>query len=150
MFGIFWNPIEQSDDENTRWAWLRAMEWSKFPLFIAQPIVPILFIFIEWWRVIIFFILLTWIWALFRYRYINLVLLDLGSLFVHLKWPISIGVGIYFLTNNNYFLGVLSGLWPLFSLLFQLLTPPVQIGVLQKSILMKLGYVPNEEENQNF
>jgi hypothetical protein len=39
---VWWNGEEHNDDENFLWAWLRAVEWSLWPLFIAQPIVPFL------------------------------------------------------------------------------------------------------------
>ena len=94
--GVLWNPLEHSDDENLRWCWLRAIEWGKWPLFIAQAIVPILYLFLPWWWIVIAVVILTWLWAFIRYKYINITLVDLGPLVVYLKWPISVGIGIYF------------------------------------------------------
>jgi len=42
-----WNPAQHSDDENTRWAWLRTAEWIWWPLFLSQPIVPVLLYFYQ-------------------------------------------------------------------------------------------------------
>jgi hypothetical protein len=43
-----WNSGEHSDEENIRWSWLRAVEWLEWPLFISQPVVPILLYFYRW------------------------------------------------------------------------------------------------------
>ena len=146
MSMIFWNPHEQSDDENTRWCWLRAIEWGKWPLFISQPIAPILFLFFTWWEVALFIIVFTWFWSLIRYKYVNIKLVDLGSLFVKLKWPISIIIGIYFIVHKNYLLAVVSGLWPLFTMIAQFFSPPTKIGLLQNILMKKIGYTPITEQ----
>lgn len=138
--GVLWNPLEHSDDENLRWCWLRAIEWGKWPLFIAQAIVPILFLFLPWWWIVIAVVILTWLWAFIRYKYINITLADLGPLVVYLKWPISVGIGIYFLIKHNYFLAVISTFWPLITLILLAFSPPTQIGKLQKIFIARLGY----------
>lgn len=143
--GVIWNPSEHSDDENLRWCWLRAVEWGNWPLFIAQPIIPILFLFFPWWQIVIAIVILTWLWAFIRYKYINITLADLGPLFVHLKWPISVGIGIYFLIKHNYFLAVISAFWPLITLLILHFSPPTQIGKLQKIFMARLGYTRRVE-----
>ena len=144
---MFWNPSSHSDDENSKWCWLRAMEWGKWPSFIFQPVAPILFIYFDWWKIILIVILLNWLWVLFRYKYINLFLLGFGSIFVHLKWFSSFGVGIYFILQKHYFLAVLSGLWPLFSMIFQILSPPTKIGIIQNKLMEKFGYTRPQVES---
>lgn len=144
--GVIWNPSEHSDDENLRWCWLRAIEWGDWPLFISQPIIPILFLFFPWWQIVIAIVILTWLWAFIRYKYINITLADLGPLFVLLKWPISVGVGIYFLIKHNYFLAVISTFWPLITLLIShFFSPHIQIGKLQKIFMDRLGYTRRAE-----
>lgn len=39
---MLWNPHENSDQENLRWCWLRAVEWGKWPLFVSQPLLPLM------------------------------------------------------------------------------------------------------------
>lgn len=138
--GVIWSPLEHSDDENLRWCWLRAVEWGKWPLFITQPIIPILFLFFSWWQPVIAIVILTWLWAFIRYKYVNITLADLGPLFVYLKWPVSVSIGIYFLIKHNYFLAVISTFWPLITLMLQSFSPPTQIGKLQKIFMDRLGY----------
>lgn len=138
--GILFNPLEYSREEIVRWCWLRGIEWGRWPLFVAQPIVPVLFIFFSWWKITIAVVVLTWLWAFIRYRYISISLADLGCLIAHLKWPFSVGVGIYFLVKGHYLLAALSGFWPIITLVLQLVTPRIRIGKLQERFLNELGF----------
>lgn len=95
--------------------------------------------FVSWWKVAIAVVALTWLWAAIRYRFVSIVLADLGCLFAHLKWPLSIGVGIYMLVKGRHFLAVLSALWPLVTLILQFITPRMQIGKMQERFLNELG-----------
>lgn len=137
---FFWSPFEHSDDENLRWSLLRALEWGGWPLFVAQPVAPILFLVFPWWQVAVVILILNWLWALVRYKYISLTLASFGCLFVRLKWFAAIGVGIYFLVEGNYFLAVISALWPIITLIMGLVSPPFQTGKLQGLFMNKLGY----------
>ena len=129
-----------TDEENLRWCWLRAVEWGQWPLFIAQLFAPILLLFFVWWQVLLGIVVLTWLWALIRYRYVNIFLVAFGPFVLILKWPVSIGIGIYFLIKNNYLLAAISGLWPLITLLLICLVPSIQIGVIQTALMNRLGY----------
>jgi hypothetical protein len=33
-----WNPDRHPDEENLRWAWLRAIEWKHWPLFFPEAV----------------------------------------------------------------------------------------------------------------
>src|SRR6516165_6895732 len=57
-----WKPEQHTDDENLRWAWLRAVEWLGWPQFISQPIIPILLYFYPWPWVVGFVSLATLAW----------------------------------------------------------------------------------------
>ena len=142
----------QSDDENLKWCWLRALEWDAFVLFVTQPIAPLLFLLnYNWVTITIVLLMLNWIWQiLIAYRYVNVLIADLGSLFVHLKWPVSIGVGIYFLANANYANAVVSAAWPLIVLGLTLLSSFVrpnkpEAATLQTRFMQKLGYQRKED-----
>ena len=130
------NPDHYNEKENLQWCWLRAVEWGGWPLFLAPP----LFMIVSWWQVTIAVIILTWAWTLIRYNYVNIILVGLGPFVIIFKWPVSVGIGIYFLINNNYLLAVISAFWPVITLLLMLLTPPTKVGVIQTALMNKLGY----------
>ena len=142
---LLFNSSEYTGEEILRWCWLRGVEWGRWPLFVAQPIVPVLFIFFSWWKITVVVVLLTWLWAFIRYSYISIILADLGCLFAHLKWPLSVGVGIYLLTEGRYLLAALSALWPLVTLILQFITPRMQIGKMQERFLNELGLSKERE-----
>lgn len=137
---IIHNPLLYTDKENLKWCWLRAVEWGEWPMFMAQLIAPILFLLFAWWYVTIVVVILDWLWTLIRYRYISVTLVGLGPIVTLLKWPVSIGMGIYFLVNGNYLLGVVCALWPVITLILMFLTPPTKIGMIQTALMNKLGY----------
>ena len=93
---IVHNPLLYTDEENLKWCWLRAIEWGQWPLFSAQLIAPVLLLFFQWWQIAVTVVILTWAWTLIRYKYVNIILAGLGPFIIILKWPVSIGMGIYF------------------------------------------------------
>jgi hypothetical protein len=137
---IIHNPLLYTNDENLKWCWLRAVEWGQWPLFTAQLIAPILLLFCHWWQIAIAVVLLTWLWAVIRYKWVSIMLVGLGAYITVLKWPVAIGVGIYFLVKGEYPLAAVSGFWPLITLLLMWLTPSTKIGVIQTTLMNKLGY----------
>jgi len=137
---IFYNPNTATNAENLQWAWLRAVEWGNWPLFIAQPIAPILFRYYTWWHVILCILIISWAWCLIRYKFISIILMDLAITFVHLKWPISIIIGILFLREHNYFYAAISSFYTIINLVMILFVPSVKIGVIQKNIMSAFGY----------
>ena len=137
---IFYNQRNYSDEENFRWCLLRGTEWGAWPLFVTQPIVPILLLYFHWWYIIFTLVALTWIWALIRYKFVSVILARYGAYFVFSKWFVSIGMAIYFLTKEQYFFAVFSGFYPLILLVIMFLVPPTKIGVLQNMFMNKLGY----------
>lgn len=135
------DPSLYTDEENLRWCWLRSCEWGEWPLFIGQLIAPLLFLKFPWWYVTVALIVLSWGWILIRYKFVSIMLVGLGPFVIILKWPVSIGIGIYFLINGRYLLGVVSALWPVITLVLMLLTPTTKIGAIQIALMSKLGYV---------
>jgi hypothetical protein len=137
---ILFNQNNYSDEENFRWCLLRGTEWGDWPLFVTQPIVPFLLLYFQWWHIIFTMIALTWFWKLICYKYVNVLFASLGAFFVASKWFTSIGMGIYFLANGQYFLAIFCSLYPLVLLVMMFLVPPTKIGVLQNMFINKLGY----------
>ncbi len=137
---ILHDPLLYTDEENLRWCWLRAVEWGAWPLFVGQLIAPFLFLVFAWWYVAIAVVILTWVWDFVRYRFVSIVLVGVGPLVIILKWPVSIGIGIYFLTRGNYKSAVVSMLWPVITLALMWVTPTTKIGNIQTALMNKLGY----------
>jgi len=131
----------QSNEAKYHWCKLRAREWSDWPLFVAQPIAPILFIFFSWWKVMIAIVVLNWLWALLRYRYVIVTLAKLGALIVRLKWPISVGICIAFFFQKNYLPAIISLLWPIITLILQFTCWPKKHGlqIIENLFSKKLG-----------
>jgi len=61
-------------------------------------------------------------------------------LVIIVKWPVSIGMGIYFFIKGDYLLVAIAVLWPLITLLLMWLTPSTKIGVIQTALMSKIGY----------
>ncbi|MFI5251910.1 MAG: hypothetical protein ACHQQQ_05685 [Bacteroidota bacterium] len=137
---FIYNPRNHTDEENLQYCWLRANEWGDWMMFISQPIAPFLLLYFPWWKIIIGIILSSWLWSMIRYKFISSLLADIAVLFVHFKWPISIGIGIYFLFKSAYYNAIISILWPLITLLLMTLTPTTKIGVLQDLFMKSFGY----------
>lgn len=127
-----------TDEEKERWTLLRAIEWGKWPLFVAQPFAPLLLVILPWWVVIAALVAATWLWSAVRYRLVSVGLLRFGSYFVHLKWPVCIAAAIYFISAEDYVLAAMAGLWPVVTLVLMLLTPPTMIVVIQGMLALRL------------
>ena len=135
-----WNPLDHNNDENTKWSWLRAIEWGRWPLFMSQLFAPLLLIIVPWYIVIAIFFLSNIFWAiLIRYRFCNYGLLLLGADVMVLKWPITIGSTIYLFYNANSKIALLALLWPFVAIFLGIITP-TKIGVIQKTIMKQMGY----------
>ena len=129
-----WNEADIS-----RWCSLRAIEWGEWPLFLAQPIVPALLAFVPWWQPVVAVVLLTWLWYPVKSRFISVTALRLAVFAVHLKWPISIGMAIFFVVSGRYWTAVLAGLWPIATAVLMLLTPPSETRELERLLLARLA-----------
>ena len=135
-----YNPNNYTDEEKLRWCWLRGTEWGAFPLYISQIITPILMLFFKWWILLIGVVILTWLWALIRYKFVSLILASISGYVTILKWIVSLGMGIYFLTQKQYINCLASSLYPFIVLLLMFIVPSTKIGVFQEMFMNKIGY----------
>lgn len=142
-----WNPFEHTDQENLRWAWLRAIEWGVWPRFVAQPIVPVLLIFFPWQWVVGSVIVLTWVWVLIRYKFVSADLATLGATFVRLKWLTCPASCIYLWIMGQKQTAVLALLWPLVTLLLTIVGPSVMVGTLQNEFMRQVGYFSGDSQD---
>lgn len=138
-----YNSYKYTDEQNIRWCWLRGNEWGVFPLYISKIIIPILMVFIDWRVLLIGIVIITWLWALIRNRFVSIILASFSGYVVILEWIVSIGMGIFFLFQKQYINCLVSTLYPLIVLLLLFIVPNTKIGVYQKMFLNKIGYTYN-------
>jgi hypothetical protein len=131
-----------NDGEIRRWLHLRAIEWTNWPAFISQPIVPILLVFFYWPYVIGGVVACDIMWAFVRYSFIGPRLLNAGSLFVGFtKWPAAIGSAGYLFFHHSYGIGILALLWPFLAMF---ICVPGLIGRVELSLAKSIGYVDQD------
>ena len=155
-----WNPIEHSNDENVRWSWLRAVEWICWPLFLSQPVVPVLLYFYPWPVVIGAVVALAFAWrAIIVPLWVAPSLAGIGPLFVLLKF-ISAPVMAYCIwRRGDTPIALMALVWPFLGpviVQWVLLLPDAlleltplgkasQIGLVQHRFLAAMGFRPAED-----
>lgn len=135
-----WNRYEHSNQDNLTWSWLRAVEWGRWPIFVSQPFVPVLFLLFDWKAVVVGIVVLNLLWAiLVRYAFVSVRLAFLGALVVRLKWLTCPAVAIYLFLKGEALLASLSLFWPLLAIVVAMIVP-TRIGRIQNMFMAKLGY----------
>ncbi len=124
----------ESDEFKAKWCMLRAIEWGQWPLFVAQPIAPLVLLYMPaaWLSLVILLVVLSWLWAVIRYRFVSLPLAQFATVFVGSKWFTAIGAGAYLAYHHQYEVAGLAALWPVVTVVLQSLTPSTKIGVLEQ------------------
>jgi len=136
---MFWNPLLYSDDENLRWCWLRAVEWGRWPIFISQPLAPVLLLFLSWQLVCAAVVAANIIWAIFvRYRFVSVHTAFWGAWAARLKWFTIPGAAIYLFSQGNNIAAVIALSWPIIIFILGAF-PSTRIGRIQTMFLSKLG-----------
>ena len=108
-----WKPSEHSDDENLRWAHLRAMEWITWPGFVSLPLVPILLYFYPWPWVVGLVVLITFAWrVVVAPLVVSPMLANAGAMFVKLRWVASPIMAFLIWQRGDYWIAFLALLWP--------------------------------------
>ena len=138
-----WIPSEHSNDENVRWAWLRAVEWDGWPNFISQPLVPVLFYFYPWALVLIWLSLVALLWRVLVVPYwISPGLADAGPLLVRLRFVTAPAMAYLLWKEDHAPLAVAALIWPLLgplvtSFLLSVFTALMNLTVLPVVMLLK-------------
>ena len=134
-----WKPSEHSDQENLTWSYLRAIEWGRWPIFVSQPVAPILLVFFNWGLVMVGVILVNIFWSFFlRYLFVSVTAAYWGAVFVRLKWLLCPGAAIYLFLHGKTVPAILSLSWP--ALIFILgALPTTKTVTIQKMFLKALG-----------
>jgi hypothetical protein len=134
-----------SRDEFVQASWLRSVEWQKWPVFMSQPLIPVLIAFFPIWQVACGIVIAGWLWLLVRNRYINYQLMQFGALWVRLKWPVIAVMSLYFGVHRVWDHMILSMLTPLATLPLSMLVPPGQTGLIQKKLWENVGFDPTSD-----
>jgi hypothetical protein len=127
-----------SDEEIKRWLLLRSIEWTTWPAYLSQAIIPMLLIYFVWWHVLSAFVVLSIIWTFIRYKYVNPYLSQIGAIFSILKWPSAILASAFLVFNFHYAIAILALIWPVGISAF--VGIPGKIGRVEVLLAQKIGY----------
>ena len=127
-----------TDEENLRWAWLRAVEWAAWPAFISQPLLPLLYLYFPVWQVVVVVFCASALWALVRYHFVSPGLATASCLYVRLKWITIPVCAIIAIWKQHYLVAAAIAFVPLYA---GVLGIPGKIGVLQRQFMHRLGYL---------
>ncbi len=151
-----WRSKQHPDDDNIRWALLRAIEWREWPLFISQPIVPVLLYFYSWTWIVGCLIGVTFLWWFIVAPKFTPTTTAVNTLvyFVWFRFITSPLMAYFLWQRGDLWYAVLALSWPLFGVFFakyflMLLQVPfsfmargktAQIGLVQERLMDRLGY----------
>jgi hypothetical protein len=136
-----------NDEEIRRWLWLRAIEWGAFPAFVSQPIVPVLFVFVPWYVVVLGVVALGIVWRFVRYSFVSVRVAALAVVPVAwLKWPAALCSCVWLFVHRQPIAGVLALLWPLVGGLVGAASGPAKVGIIELAFAKKIGYVSQDAE----
>ena len=136
--------------EIKRWLQLRAIEWSGWPAFITQPLIPLLLTAFPALPVLLTLLAAETLWPFVSLFCINLPLVKLSPLLAtFLKWPSAIGCGVFLFMHHRPGVAVLALLWPVLAafasapatLLTVRLRLPGQIAVIERVLAQRIGYL---------
>jgi hypothetical protein len=158
-----WNPSQHSNDDNVRWSWLRAVEWIEWPLFVSQPVVPVLLYFYRWPVVLGGVVVIAFLWrAVIVPFWVAPSLADVGVLFVKLKFITAPLMAYLLWQRGETLIAVVALLWPLIGSFAQWvmilpsallsLTPlgkASQIGPVQARFLLAIGFQPTKPRTRD-
>jgi hypothetical protein len=165
---VMWIAAEHSDQDNLRWSWLRAIEWSGWPLFISQPIIPVLLYFYDWRWILLGVFLATLLWRMTVLQWsVSVRIVDIGPLFVLLKFLTCPLMAVLIWRQGHHIIAGLALLWPLVGLMlinwalaiihgflgaFVLRLSPertIHVGPIQNRFMDDLGYARMEDPIQD-
>ena len=153
-----WNSSKHSEDENVRWAWLRANEWMNWPLFLSQPVVPVLLYFITWTDLLVVIVVVTLCWrTIVVPLWVSPALAYTGAFFVKLRFVTAPIMAYLLWQRGDTIIAVAAALWPLFGVAlvmivlvipdalisFTRLGQASQLGPVQSRFLMAIGLRPS-------
>jgi hypothetical protein len=135
-----WDPALHPDEMNLRWSLLRAVEWGRWPIFLSQPLAPVLLLILSWKAVVLGTIVINLLWASFvRYRFVSVAGAYWGAILVRFKWLTCPAAAVYLFTRGEPGLAALSLLWPVLIFVMGAI-PTTEVGRIQNMFMARLGY----------
>jgi hypothetical protein len=136
---------EMPDDYQLKYCWARAVEWKMWPAFIAQPLLPVLYLLYPWKRVLLGLFAVNFIWNLFFCTaVISLPLAGIGMVWTKTKWIGMVVLFGVFAWHHDWIPAILSLLTPLAAPLIGVLTLRRPVGLIQEFFMLHLGHVKTE------
>ncbi len=136
-----WNVSKHTQKENDDYFTARASEWANYPLFVSQSFIPILFYFTKWWYLVIGIYILNLLWVPFRYKFVNVKLLDFGWKLNKAKWVILLATGVFLFSKRLIVEGLIAFVWPFVTLILVMLSPPFDVDKIKKMIISRFSSV---------
>ena len=140
---ILRNPKKHSTEDNVRWSWLRAAEWRALPVYLSQPILPILLVFFPWYYVVPAILAAGVAWTPFRQRLVNVKVSSISGLFITiLKWPATLAGTVMLTMQGEYLLAAVAVVWQVTGGLIGGIVcgGGPGIAIYQRLLLRKMGY----------
>ena len=130
------------EEYRMKYAWARAVEWQMFPAFVAQPLVPLCYLFLSWQRTLVLVVFLNFAWNLICCKaFISVSLAAYGMLWTKLKWITMAACGAYFLVEHEWRLLILTLSTPLLLPLLGNLVIRRPTNHIQEFMLLPLGLI---------
>lgn len=133
-----------TDVEIKKLIWIRAIEWCNWPAFISGAAVPILLLWITWWKVLVGVIIINSLWATVRHSVHNLKIANIAALLVTPgQWPVMLICTVIQGVHRHWLLAILSAAWPFVHGLISF--PGGKIGLIEYNFASELGITSTEE-----
>ena len=116
-----------TQDELTRYAWLRAAEWPSVPGYSMMGIGALFLPFVNYWTLVVIILAINIVWSVVSRSFYSLLISNAAVWINKLKWITAPGVAIYALTHHDHRLAIAAITWPLVCMLIAL----VEFGGLQ-------------------
>ena len=131
---------------------LRAVEWTVWPAFLAQPIVPVLYFYFPWWEVLTGVVALNLIWSTLRTHMVSLQFAVFGMLFVKLKWAVIPIAAIVFAVSHRWLNCALTLSTPvLLPILGEFTSKPAGLeSKISKYFMLQLGYADLDDRDPEY
>jgi hypothetical protein len=158
-----WIAAQHSVQDNVNWSWLRAIEWSDWPVFMSQPIVPVLLYLYDWRWILLGVFLGTLLWRVTVLQwFVSVRLAGVGPFFVLLKFLTCPLMAFLIWRQGHYIVAVLALLWPfagatiinwalaiihgILGSFVPVLSPErtIHVGPIQNRFLNALGYITED------
>lgn len=126
--------LGESEDFKTTWCLSRALEWSQWPLFVLQPVVPLALAYMptQWVWLVIALFALSWLWVVVRTLFVSLPLAQFAIVFVRTKWFTALVACAYLAYLHHYEAAGLAGIWPVVTGVLRSLTPSTNLSASQQ------------------